>query len=115
MADDQFKNTFTDRRSLPRFSPNPATTCEIRDVDETATQSATVNNISSNGINIIVSTPIAPGTALILTLLNKTGPFVQRTVAVRVMRASQQADGNYALGCAFQSQLTGHELLALAL
>jgi hypothetical protein len=115
MADNQFKNTFTDRRSLPRFSPNPATTCEIRGVDETATQSATVNNISSNGIKITVSSPIAAGTSLILTLLNKTGPFVERTVVVRVMRASQQADGNYVLGCAFQSQLTGHELLALAL
>jgi hypothetical protein len=26
-----------------------------------------------------------------------------------------QSDGSYALGCAFQAQLTGHELLALAL
>jgi PilZ domain len=115
MDADQIKNTFADRRSVPRFSPNPATVCQVHAVEETSSQPATVLNISSTGIKIAVQQPVQVGTPLILTLSSKIGPFSERTISVRVMRASQQEDGSYALGCAFQAQLTGHELLALAL
>jgi hypothetical protein len=115
MAADQFKNTLAERRSVPRFSPNPATLCQVHAIEETTSQPATVLNISSTGIKITVQHAVQVGTPLILTLSSKIGPFSERSVSVRVMRAAQQEDGSYALGCAFQSHLSGHELLALAL
>ncbi|HEV3084845.1 MAG TPA: PilZ domain-containing protein [Gemmataceae bacterium] len=104
-----------DRRSVPRFSPNPATSCQARSAAGSDSQPATIHNISAGGIKLAVQRPPEVGASLVLVLTNEAGPFMQRIVTVRVTHVMPQSDGSYALGCAFQAQLTGHELLALAL
>jgi len=106
---------FPDRRSVPRFSPNPATSCEVRSAAGLDSQPATVHNLSASGIKVTVKQPPEVGASLVLVLTNEEGPFRQRIVSVRVTRVMQRADGSFELGCAFEAQLTGHELLALAL
>jgi len=108
-------SVFPDRRSVPRFSPNPATSCELRSAAGLDSQPAVIHNISASGIKVTVKQPPELGASLVLILTNADGPFRQRIVTVRVMRIMQQADGSFALGCVFEAELTGHELLALAL
>jgi hypothetical protein len=115
MSPDTHNTTLRERRSVPRFSPNPATICRVQSGAGADPQPATIHNISSNGIKLVVQHAAEVGAPLLVMLVNKSVPLLERTVAVRVSRVVKQADGSYALGCEFQTQLTGHELLALAL
>ena len=110
-----YTSTLVDRRSVPRFAPNPATACRVSTTEGSDDQSAVIHNISARGINVLVKDRYEVGTILMVNLTNPSNPFMNRSVTVRVARISEPKDGMYGLGCEFMSPVNGHELLALAL
>lgn len=102
-----------DRRSGPRYSPNPDISCRVSATDDTESQPAQIDNISGTGMKMLVERAYEVGTFLLVQLTGKN--CFQRTVMVRVVRVAAAAGGRHALGCAFLTPLDGHELLALVL
>lgn len=73
---------------------------------------ATVRDLSTGGVGIVVNRRFEPGTLLSVELQDAE-QTVNRILLVRVVRVSADENGRWLLGCAFTSKLTDGELLAL--
>jgi serine/threonine protein kinase len=73
---------------------------------------AKVFNISASGIGLTVPRAFERGTILSIELKSRTSKSAS-TALVRVVHAAVQADGDWALGCAFASEPGDDELKAL--
>src|SRR5438874_10345111 len=93
----------SERRSAPRYSPNPHTSCRVGAAENTAFHPAAVKNISSTGIRLQVPNRYDVGTSLIVELSGKDGQF-QRLLMVRVVNIAEQPGQGYIAGCAFGSR-----------
>jgi hypothetical protein len=62
---------------------------------------ASVRDISDGGIGLLLSCPFRPGTVVTMELRGAGQP-ASRMLVGRVVHATRQPHGNYALGCAFQ-------------
>jgi hypothetical protein len=72
---------------------------------------AKVHNISVTGISLILQRWIKPGTVLLIKLQTPS-QRLSRPLPVRVMHATQQADG-WLIGCAFVRRLRDEDLQTL--
>jgi hypothetical protein len=73
---------------------------------------ARVLNISPTGVGLLVEAPVAAGTVLSLRLRSPSGS-TDKTMLSCVVHVNRQAEGEWALGCNFISELSESELLAL--
>jgi hypothetical protein len=69
-------------------------------------------DISTNGVGLICSRPLDPGTVLDCQFLNPTTRFTC-SCPVRVMRITPQADDKWLAGCRFAQELEFSQLLGL--
>jgi hypothetical protein len=72
---------------------------------------ATLRDVSTGGVGLVVKRRFEPGTLLSLDLQDAE-QTASRTVLVRVVRLTREGD-DWVLGCAFIHKLTEAELLAL--
>ena len=72
---------------------------------------AKVQDISRGGVGLLLCYPFKPGTFLAVDL--GLGQAVSRSVLVRVVHATDQADGTWLVGCQFANALSEEELAAL--
>jgi hypothetical protein len=71
-------------------------------------------NVSADGIGLLVGRRVDPGALLAVTLANAAHGFA-RTVLVRVSQVAAQPGGSYLVGGTFTTPLTYEELRALVM
>jgi hypothetical protein len=71
---------------------------------------ARVENVSSNGLRLLVGGPLEPGTILGLQLRNDRPSLIQ---SARVVYAKQHSEGEWAVGCKLSVPLSAGELKSL--
>jgi hypothetical protein len=99
-----------DRRSATRFSPFRMTPCYLTAPAEGIGASALVYNMSAQGVGIVGSPWISPGTVVQVELINAGCTFVL-TLDMRVTRVEAASSGGHYLGGQFTRKLTYDELL----
>jgi hypothetical protein len=100
-----------ERRIAVRYPCDLETTCQPAHAPYSRCLSATVQNISRGGIGLRVKEQFEPGSLLSVEMPagSETAPF---TVLACVVHATAQADGDWALGCTFASELSAEDLKA---
>ena len=74
--------------------------------------SATVRDLSTGGMGLLVNRRFEPGTVLTVEL-HESDDTNMRLLLVRVVRVLQQERTSWLLGCEFPSKMTEAELLTL--
>jgi PilZ domain len=78
------------------------------------TNRATICNISSLGIGMIVDSVLEPGTIIAIQLRKKRNGF-SGLLSARVVRAVPEEDGSFFVGCRLSRRLSQEELEAFGL
>ena len=101
-----------DRRSEFRHPYNLETTCWVLQGTLAPHWSATVQDISTEGIGLLVDHPCSAGTGLLVTLRRRTGgvPFV---VLVQVTHVRAHGPSEWAVGGPFANKLSHTDLLLM--
>jgi hypothetical protein len=73
---------------------------------------ARVRDVSSEGISLLLRTPLAPGTKLV-TELKTLDPSTSLTLVAQVVHSTMQVDRTWNVGCRFLSEPHEEDLLAL--
>ena len=102
-----------DRRTEERFPVNTDTSCSFLSPVVEDFGPAKLQNISMDGIGILVARQVEPGTLLAVSLSNPARGFA-KTVLVRVVHATPQ-HGAYLVGGTFSTPLTYQELTCLVM
>jgi hypothetical protein len=100
-----------DRRAQPRYPVNNDTTCPFVMPLGDELGPAKVRDISTEGVGLLMASPLEPGTLLVIALNNAARNFCC-TQLVQVVHASQVVGGMYLVGCVFLNPLTYEELRA---
>jgi len=98
-----------ERRTAARFPVNVDTSCGfvLPVVDDYGP--ARIQNLSTDGIALVVSREIAAGAILVVDLTNKLQNF-SKTALVEVVHSTKQLGGAYIIGGSFLAPLTYDEL-----
>ncbi len=102
-----------DRRASERFPVNADASCSFLSPVVEDFGPAKILNLSMEGIGLLVSRPVEPGTLLSVTLENVAKHFV-RTILVRVVHTTPQL-GNYLVGGTFTTPLPYQDLTTLVM
>jgi hypothetical protein len=98
-----------DRRATPRYPVNTDTSCPFLMPLGEDVGPAKIRDISTEGIGLLCSRPIPPGTLLVIGLKNAARNF-SRTQVMQVAHTTQGVGGMYIIGGVFLSPLTYEEL-----
>jgi PilZ domain len=101
----------TDRRDWIRFPSKPGISVQPLTSDAQNVGSAwlgTVQDVSPAGIGLVASERVEPGTVLIVELSSATNELMQ--LPLRVVHASEEADGQWIIGCELTCELSPQEL-----
>lgn len=102
-----------ERRASVRFESNARGTCQTLSVRQESTWEATVRNISSQGIGILLGRRFEPGALLTIELTTSTEDR-QRLLLARVTHATFQPDDQkWLIGCILLSPLGEDEIQEL--
>jgi hypothetical protein len=101
-----------DRRAHVRYAPAPDTTCQLTAGGNNSIWWASVMDISTGGVGLIVSRRFEPGTLLAIGVENKNREFSHMLVA-RVIHVRKESASRYILGAKFISPLGDDELQVL--
>ncbi len=107
----------SERRAAVRYpcSPenfSPDNSCRPITARKNEAWTATVHDVSTSGVGIVVNRRFEPGTLLSVELQD-VEQTVNRNLLVRVVRLTRGEGDSWLLGCAFTSKLSESELLAL--
>jgi len=117
MSDASVRPSGAERRASIRYScsedsfssTNP---CRPIASPQKESWSASVRDLSTGGIGLIVNRRFEMGTLLTVDLYDATQTS-SRSLLVRVVRVSQEPNNSWMLGCAFTSRMSESELLGL--
>lgn len=101
-----------DRRAHIRYAPAPDTTCQLTAGGNNSVWWASVMDISTGGIGLVVSRRFEPGTLLAIGVENKNREFSHMLVA-RVVHVRKESASRYIIGAKFISHLGDDELKVL--
>jgi c-di-GMP-binding flagellar brake protein YcgR len=73
---------------------------------------ARVRNVSREGIGLLLTAPIEPGTKLVIEM-KTVDPATSHTLVASVVHATMQEEGSCLVGCKFLTRPTEEDLLAL--
>ncbi|HXG11660.1 MAG TPA: PilZ domain-containing protein [Gemmataceae bacterium] len=103
-----------ERRRAERFPVNSSTTCVFLAPVGEDFGPVKIQNISTDGIGLLVTRRVEPGVLLAVTLSNPARNFT-KTVLVRVVHATAQHGSAYLVGGTLNVPLTYEELSTLVL
>ena len=98
----------SERRRTARFECRRSNRWRLFATATSSSGEGTVQDISVDGISLIVDSELQPGLFLDLTLAADDGPSQQ--TLVRVRRVTPREDGSWIVGCTFVKKLTREEL-----
>jgi hypothetical protein len=99
------------RRVAPRYRCPLATLGRLTFPDGT-TEEAWAHNLSETGIGLNMNHPLEAGIKLVIRLKGTESP-VTLTLPAQVVHSTQELDGSWRIGCAFESKLTPDKMDAL--
>ena len=102
-----------DRRAAERFPVNRYTRCQFVGQVSEDFGAVRIQNVSNQGVGLLVGRRVEPGSLLSLTLTNTSKSFA-RTFLVRVAHVTPQG-GAFLVGGTFATPLTYDELTALVM
>jgi hypothetical protein len=97
------------RRNSVRYRSNLATLGQLFFPDSGATQEVWVHNLSEGGIGLNLDRPLEQGTNVVIRLKG-TSESLMLQLPARVIHATQEVDGSWRIGCAFETKLGAEEL-----
>jgi hypothetical protein len=100
-----------DRRASVRHVCDQEALSRPLELPDAISWGAKVHDVSRGGLGLLLCYPFKPGTFLAVDL--RCGQAASRTVLVRVVHATDQADGTWSVGCEFAAPLSDAELAAL--
>lgn len=103
-----------DRRAAERFPVNQDTRCTFAAPLGTELGPTRVQNVSTDGIGLLVTQRVEVGTQLAICVTTGNKGF-SRTLLIQVAHVTQQAGGSYLVGGSFTTPLTYEELTALVM
>src|SRR5262249_35849372 len=106
-------NPSDERRQTVRTHPGQETTCHVSGMAGTEFIPATVRNLSSTGIGLVLDRPLHSLQTITVAISNQAGTFSFQ-VPVRVVYHIEQPDGRFILGGLFSRELTDEEVRGLA-
>lgn len=98
-----------ERRTAARFPVNADTSCGFVLPVVEDYGPARIQNISTDGIGLILTRDASAGSILVIDLTNKSQSF-SKTMLVEVVHSTKQVGGAYLVGGAFLTPLTYEEL-----
>jgi hypothetical protein len=101
-----------ERRGAPRHSCDVPASWREWGTRGSSSWVARIHNISATGIGLTTTYRVKPGSVLVIHLQDKNHNL-SRPLPVRVMHATQQADGTWLLGCAFVRRVSEEDLQSL--
>jgi hypothetical protein len=104
----------SDRRAAERFPVTANTTCEFAAPLGEDLGPTRIKNVSTNGIGLLVSRPVQPGTMLTVAVVNKSKSF-SKIMLVQVVHVTPSQGGTYLVGGQFVTPLTYQELTSLVM
>jgi hypothetical protein len=96
-------------RAWVRHAPRRETHSYLMPLSEEERWPATVLDISTGGIGLLLDRPVDAGRLVLVELISNSGHF-SRLLLTRVIRFSEQPAGRYLLGGEFIGTLTANEL-----
>lgn len=96
-----------EKRGCDRYACDQEAVTQALDAPATVSWGATVKNVSTGGMGVVLCFPFKPGTHLAVAI---QAIEVRRTLLVRVVHVLDQADGTWFLGCEFVRQLQEEEV-----
>src|SRR5437016_5944093 len=102
-----------ERRMAMRYPVNADTTCPMVMPVKDDLGPARVRDVSTDGVGLLLSRPVEPGSYIVVTLKNQAQNF-SRIQLVQVVHATKAA-GGYSIGGTFLTLLTHAELSKLLL
>jgi hypothetical protein len=103
-----------EQRATERFSINSASSCDFASPVLEDFQPPRIKNISTDGIGLIASEPLAAGLLLAIRLVNPAKNF-SKTMLARVIHSTAQVGGSHLVGAEFETPLTYEELCVFVL
>lgn len=104
------KRSRLERRAFRRLTPGNLTPCQIRRPGAAAPKPAWVHNLSLRGAGILTDEEFAPGTTMLLLLVNAAHTFAL-SVEMDVVRCFRVVNGDYFVGGQFHRLLEHNELM----
>lgn len=98
-----------EKRTEERFPANANTTCGLAAPIVEELGAVRVKNISLKGVGLLVSKQVAPGTLLVIKLVNPLKK-ITKTALVRIIHSAPQAGGSFLVGGDWDTPLTYEEL-----
>jgi hypothetical protein len=95
-------------RAWVRYAPRQETPCHLMTLNEHERWPARVQNLSSNGVGLLLQERVDVSRFVLVELVSPSGLF-SRLLLTRVIHLSETGDG-YLLGGEFISELPGSEL-----
>ena len=102
-----------ERRASIRLQCDAKGHCQSVSLQRESAWEARVRDISCNGIGLLLSRRFERGTLLTIELAETTTGQT-RLLLARVVHATAQPEGNWLLGCALTTSLTGDEVQLLS-
>ena len=100
-----------ERRAAVRHVCDQEALSRPLDLPDAISWGAKVHDISRGGLALLLCYPFKPGTCLAVDL--RLGQAPSRTLLVRVVHVTDQADSTWSLGCEFAAPLSDQELAVL--
>lgn len=97
------------QRATVRYRCAPATAGKVYTSDDVEFQRAWVLNLSLGGVGLHVSKPLHPGLFITIQLKNAHGTRTYQ-MSGHVAHATQEAGGDWIIGCEFLNPLSREEL-----
>jgi hypothetical protein len=102
----------TDRRATVRYPSEQEGACQPFGGDTELRWSAKIQNVSADGLGLVLNRRFEPRT-LLLVELRGTGQTAARLLLVRVVRAQKVSARAWMVGCVFARRLTHEDCEAL--
>ena len=105
---------FEEKRAAQRFPINPQSTCDFASPVLEDFGPVKIRNVSTDGIGLMISQPVAPGMLMAINLKNPAKKF-SKTMLVRVIHVTPQPGGTFIMGGSFVTPLSYEELCLLVM
>ena len=105
---------FQEKRATERFAVNAHVDCAFASPVLEDFGNVKITNISTSGIGLIITEPVAPGMLLVIKLVNPAKKF-SKAMLVRVVHVTPQPSGSQLVGGTLDTPLAYEELCALVM